>query len=229
MYERNGGMGWSEIPWHHLTQSFSCTGGRFDACVTADPRDQEWARIHECEEMPAYFFGAPKQCTTAPNREGTGENPGTVHCCHRGVITEEHQRREEIAEYGVAQGHRVCEERRVLRGQMRNDRQRAIWSIQDRLCQMGFDPGPVNGTTQSAMLLGAIHELQRRNQIPEGPVDAATLVIMGLPPAFESTIALTLIGRTGAAVVPVNVGVVAAAVGAAGFLGFAAWQYVKRR
>jgi hypothetical protein len=79
------------------------------------------------------------------------------------------------------------------------------------------------------MLLTAIHDLQRRNQIPEGPVDAATLIIMGLPQSIESTIALTSIGRTGAAVAEGNVGVIAAAVGAAGFLGVAVWQYMKRR
>lgn len=223
MYERNGGgMGWSEIPWYS-SAAVVCGGGGFDACITGHPRDREWSRLHGCEEASSWFgIGGSRRCTT-----GDG-NPGTVHCCHEGVIPEEIQRQDEAAEYGVAPGQRVCEARRVLRGQMRNDRQMAVWSIQDRLCQMDFDPGPINGTTQSPMLLSAIHQLQRRNQIPEGPIDAATLIIMALPQSIESTVALTSIGRTGAAVAQANVGVIAAAVGAAGFLGFGVWQYMKR-
>jgi hypothetical protein len=225
MYERKGGMGWSEIPWHS-SSAVICEGGTFDACVTDHPDDQEWARLHNCEQASSWFgFGGPRRCTTAP----PNNNPGTVHCCHRGVITEEIQRREELEQYGVAPGGRVCESRRTLRGNMRNDRQIAIWSIQDRLCRMGFDPGPVDGTTRSPMLLSAIHQLQRQNQIPEGPIDQATLLIMGLPQGIESTVALTSIGRTGAATIPSSPGVIVAAIGAAGFLGYAIWQYAKKR
>lgn len=231
MYERSGGMGWSEIPTLSSAHVF-CGGGMFDACVTEHPSDQEWARLHGCQQASSWFgFGGPRRCTTAPNQQGTGQNPGTVYCCHQGVITEELQRREIFEQQGLDPSRPACEQpqQRTLRGQMRNDRQAAIWSIQDRLCRMGFDPGSVDGTTTNPMLLTAIHNLQRANRIPEGPVDQATLIIMGLPTSMESTIALTSIGRTGAAVAQSNVGVIAAAVGAAGFLGYAVWQYMKKR
>lgn len=221
MYERVG-MGVSEIPWYSSSAVF-CGGGMFDACVTSMPRDVEWARIHGCIPSRSFFgLRGPRQCSTS---EG---NPGTVQCCNRGVIREVQQQQEEAEQYGIQTGQRVCEQVRALRGQMRNEVQQAIWDIQDRLCQAGFNPGPVDGTTRSANLLNAIHDFQRQRQIPEGPADAATLLEMGLQPNLESIIALTAIGRTGASVTQANFGVIAAAVGAAGFLGYAVWQYMKR-
>jgi len=53
--------------------------------------------------------------------------------------------------------------------------------VQNKLCQLGIDPGPVDGTENDQRYRSAIRAFQLRNSIPvTGEPDAVTLRAMGL-------------------------------------------------
>ena len=182
MYERTG-MGFSEIPWYSL-DAISCGGGRFDACVTATPEDQEWARQHGCEEMHMLLTGNTRECTT------DDRNQGVVHCCHRGFTAEQLEVQDERARAGIAEGVRMCvAQPRLYERDMRNDRQRALLRLQERLCELGFDPGQINGDDHGTHLPEAVRGFQRREGLSEtGRVDAETIAAMDFRGAAAASI-----------------------------------------
>jgi hypothetical protein len=118
---------------------------------------------------------------------------------------------------------------------MRTDLQRALWDVQNRLCEIR-DPGPVDGTDRSSSLRQAIEHVQRERGLPvTGQLDAVTLRMIGFGSSESQRIA-ALVARTRVGTNPdappalnFNPLLVAGAVGAAGFLGFSLWMYMKKR
>lgn len=138
-------------------------------------------------------------------------------------------------ELGLQPGQRQCDVDRFDRAALRNEAQRAIWDIQDRLCQLRIEPGPVSGNASQPGLASAVESFQRQRGLPTtGQVDAATARAMGFSTADAMRIASAIM-RTPVGTAPgtetmarFSTPVVAASLGAAAFLAFATYSYVKR-
>jgi hypothetical protein len=142
---------------------------------------------------------------------------------------------EQREELDLGPGQRVCEVQRFDRAQLRNEAQRATWDIQDKLCQLRMDPGPVSGNPADRSLGAVIESFQRQRGLPTtGQVDAVTARAMGFSTADATRIASAVM-RTSIGTEPgtetmarFSTPVVVASLGAAAFLAFATYSYVKR-
>jgi hypothetical protein len=77
---------------------------------------------------------------------------------------------------------------------MRTDRERAMWDVQNRLCERGLDPGPVNGQWGSPSFEPAVRAFQTNARITAtGSLDPVTLRAMGFG-ALDVARMATLVG-----------------------------------
>jgi hypothetical protein len=235
MYERTG-MGYSEAPWYVRTMwPLACAQNAMLTCVTDDPADVEW------RNLPAYV-GGPRRCSSvtggvlSSSCKTAGNRSGRLYCCLRTTLEPSaYEAMEQRIEESLQPGQRVCDVNRYSRDLLRNEAQRATWDIQDKLCQLGVDPGPVNGNASERTLAAAVRSYQRQMGLPTtGQVDAATASMMGFSASDSVRIAeavlRTQIGTEPGTIAPPSLStpVLVASFGAAAFLAFAAYTYFKR-
>lgn len=235
MYESDRGMGYSPAPGYvRATTPGACGAGASVYCVSNLPEDVAWRSMTrpdgrpQCQPVHMGIWG--RSCRT------TDRNEGQYYCCYD--IAPSLSTAEQIAwaeEEGVPLTTRRCERDRVNRGLMRNESQRAIWDIQERLCSQGLDPGPVSGVV-TRTLVDRVRGVQRERGITvNGQVDAVTAQAIGFGASEAQRIAAA-VARSGIGTSPdeppplaFNPWLFAAAAAAAGFLGFAYYQYAKAR
>jgi len=195
-----GGLGASELPWYYFfSAAGACPSGSRGMCVTSDPVDQAWARQQvggsaRCTQVRT-GFGGSVSCTTE------SRNAGTAYCCkqltsYQEALVEAGQ--DPYQTGGGVTAATICSAQRVQRSSLANAQQRAVWDIQDRLCQGGqaTDPGPVNGLINDR-LVEAIRQFQRaRGVAVSGRADGATVSALGFSTAEAVAIDLALRGTT---------------------------------
>lgn len=177
-YEKLG-LGWSDMPqtegtWPFQRTTFpTCeqvTGRGIKKCFTSTPDDIRCAQYSGCQNLH-------ETCRTVSGTQGTAwccphDRPPPPHvapCIPSGV------------QPGAIAQTLVCRRQHVPFGTLRDARSRSIWTVQNKLCQLGIDPGPVDGTENNIAYRPAIRAFQARNNLPQtGEPDATTLRAMGL-------------------------------------------------
>lgn len=180
-YEKNG-LGWSDIPittgwWPFEETTYPRCSDVTDGiqkCFTDHPDDQRCATYSGCRELTG------QTCETVSQKPGTKwccppdkPPPPPAPCIPEGATT---------TPAATAQGGMTCRFHHVPFSSLQGDAEaRSIWTVQNKLCQLGIDPGPVDGTENHARYHQAIREFQARANVRvTGQPDAVTLRAMGL-------------------------------------------------
>jgi len=174
-YEKFG-LGWSDIPvttgWLFKETTFPrCNEveSGVKKCFTDVPADRQCADYSGCVNLS-------ESCETISG------SPGTSFCCPPDRPPPPHVAPciPEGAQPGAISQQMTCRFHHVQLSSLRDARSRSIWAVQNKLCQLGIDPGPVNGTENSNSYRPAIRAFQARQNIPvTGEPDVVTLRAMG--------------------------------------------------
>jgi len=123
-----------------------------------------------------------------------------------------------------------CDMIRTPRSEMVGDEARATWDVQEKLCTLGIDPGPIDGREHTTSYIEAIRSFQARNGLPQtGAPDRTTLYRMGFSQVEANRISGAVIPSGGGGGVALPWGAIIGSTLAASFLMVGAWMYVKRR
>lgn len=196
-YERNG-LGWSDIP---ITTGWLFKETTYPECGEIQPRGIKKCFVmdHPDDVRCAQYSGCinlDEDCETVSGRSGKAHccppdkpPPPPAECIPPGTRP------------GVTAQGLLCRFQHVPFNSLGNDvRARATWTIQNKLCQIGIDPGPVDGTENNDRYRQAIREFQARRGLPvTGETDAVTLRAMGLENAqsISSSLLPDVIGDSG--------------------------------
>lgn len=176
-YEKLG-MGWSDMPvttgWLFKETTFPSCGdveNGIKKCFTDTRADLRCAEYSGCRNIRGEL------CETV---SGT---PGAAWCCppdrppppHVALCVPEGTRPGAVAQ------EMTCRFHHVPFSSLFDARSRSVWTVQNKLCQLGIDPGPVDGTENSSHYRPAIRAFQTQRGLPvTGQPDVVTLSAMGL-------------------------------------------------
>lgn len=162
------GMGYSDIQGYPSCRDLP--GGGVQRCFVQADADIQAARHNGCVEI----LRGTTTCQTVAGGE-LGGRAGRRWCCPPQAMVHPSQ----SAPYRL-----ICQYDREARSAMRNAGEQAVWDVQNRLCALGIDPGPVDGRTTSSWFAPAIRAFQYREGLPEtGELTPATLRQLGFSDA----------------------------------------------
>jgi hypothetical protein len=231
-YEKLG-MGWSDIAvttgwWPFETTTFprceEIEPEGIKKCFTDDPADVQCANYSGCVELRG------ETCQTVSGK------PGTKYCCPPDRPPPPHVAPcipEGATPAATAAGELQCRFDHVPFSSLAGAaRARSIWTVQNKLCQLGFDTGRVDGTENHPRYHQAIREFQSRRGIPvTGNPDAVTLQAMDLDNAQSLAAAIggsSLVPDVGVGTTNLLPFMMIGAFGLSGMFLFYAWKKYKR-
>jgi len=217
MYEQKHGLGWSDIADYPACGNIP--GGGVERCFLDHvPSDLAIAQYNGCVRLGT-------SCRT------TSGNAGYRWCCPPFTM-------QSVPAGGDTARTLLCQSSRQARGAMQTDRERALWDVQNRLCELGLDPGPVSGRWGSPSFTPAVRAFQVNSRITAtGTPDEVTLRAMGFssldvarmatlvgPPASFTSGFRT--GDSGALMLPL---LIAGSLAAGGLLLFGVHKFTEKR
>ena len=153
------GMGYSDIQGYPSCSDLP--GGGVQRCFIRNDADTRAARHNGCVEI----LRGERNCQT------TGGRAGARWCCPTEAMQDPST---------SAPRRLICQYDREPRAALQSAGERAVWDVQNRLCTMMIDPGPLNGRTNSSWFAPAVRAFQYREGLPEtGELTAATLRQLG--------------------------------------------------
>lgn len=175
MYERGKGLGWSQIEGYPTCDQVA--GGGTKRCFLPTTEDEQCAQYSGCinlnESCRTTSGGIGRTWCCPPNLPP----PPWERCIPEGVDPTQPRRQ------------MICRQQEVSFDTLHDTRRRAIWRVQNKLCQLGVDPGPVDGQGTNSMYRIAIRQYQSINNLPQtGEVSTAMLSSMGFSASDASEI-----------------------------------------
>lgn len=211
-YSREG-LGWSDIEGFPTCQHYP--GGGTQRCFVENAADRAKAERFHCIRMER-----PTDETVCTTTDGTA---GRRWCCPS------------IEMRGDAVPPRlVCERGRVDRATLLTEEERSLWDVQNALCGLGLDPGPVDGRRVAPVALRtAIKSFQYNSMLDDtGELDDVTLRRLG----FSGTRLLEMRrqlaptpGRFAVAGAEVSWLPIVGFLAAGGFLAYVGYRYVTQK